>query len=134
MRLPHDGCKVTFMSSISPEFSARLKRLDPQQRMRVIVVLRTAGPPVGGGRRQSPAHRLAQIETMRCSAEQALKEIDGVLERFHGRRLSAEVNALGTVPVETTVAGVKALASSDQVKAVLENQPVALVEGQRPRS
>jgi len=132
MRLAPDGCKVGFMSSISPEFSARLKRLDPQQRMRVMVILRAADPPVERSRRQSSIQRKARIETIRGAAEHAVKEIDGILERFHGRRLSAEVSALGIVPVETTVAGVKALASSDQIKAVLEDQPVALVEGQRP--
>jgi len=115
------------MSSISSEFSARLKQLDPQQRMRVMVVLRAAGPAVERGRRQSSVQRRARIETIRDATEHAVKTIDGILERFHGRRLSAEVNALGIVPVETTVAGVKALASSDQIKAVLEDQPVALI-------
>ena len=52
--------------------------------------------------------------------------ISGVLELHGGRCLADAPDALGAVPVETTVAGIKALAASKHVKAILEDQPVSL--------
>ncbi len=48
--------------------------------------------------------------------EPVLAEVDKILERHNGRRLADEVDALGSVSVETTVAGIPALAASDYVK------------------
>jgi len=64
---------------------------------------------------------------MRSSASAALGEIDEILKRFNGRRLSEQPSALGTLAVETTVAGISALTESDHVKAILDDQPIALV-------
>jgi hypothetical protein len=55
-----------------------------------------------------------------------LGEIDGILERFDGKR-SADVNALGSIPAETTARGIAALAASEHVKAILEDQPISLL-------
>ena len=65
------------------------------------------------------------INAVRQSAETALPDIDEVLRRFDGKRLSNNVSALGSIPVETTPAGIKALATLDQVKTILEDQPVS---------
>ena len=50
------------------------------------------------------------------------------LERFDGKRL-ANVDALGCIPVEITASGVLALAASEHVKAILEDQPISLLAG-----
>ena len=113
-------------SKISREFTARLDRFGPQQKVRAIVLLRTKETGTATTQRRSRLNRQATIEAIRQSAEQALGEIDGILERFDGRRL-AEVNALGSIPVETTVRGIAALAASKHVKAILEDQPISLL-------
>jgi hypothetical protein len=56
-----------------------------------------------------------------------MMEIDRVLARFGGRGLAERVDALGGLPVETTPAGVRALAATEGVKAILENQTVSLL-------
>ena len=66
------------------------------------------------------------MEASRKSAERALTDIDAILKRHDGRRLARRPNALGSVPVETTAAGIKALASSRWVQAILEDQPISL--------
>ena len=93
-------------------------------------MVRTQSPGEGTGRRQIPADRHANIELIRKSAETVLPNIDGILERFDGKRL-ANVDTLGCVPIETTVAGIKALAASDHVKAILEDQPISLLSAAR---
>ena len=113
---------------ISPEFSARLARLRPKEKLRAAVLLNGAesnGKSVAA--RPTREERQAAIGKMRSSAGAALGDIDEILRRFNGRRLSAQPSALGTVAVETTAAGIAALTESDHVKAILEDQPIALV-------
>ena len=116
---------------ISREFSARLARLEPRQKVRAIVMLRTedAGTPMG--KRQSPVERKATVERIKQSAETILPAVDHILERFGGRRLAEQVNALGSIPVESTSAGIHALAASEHVKAILEDQSLSLPEDRR---
>jgi hypothetical protein len=110
---------------INTALKARLDRLEPQQTVPAIVLLGVGGVDGTSGRRQSPAERQAAIEAMRKSIEPALTEIDSVLERFGGRRMAAGVNALGAIPVETTAAGIAALAELEPVKAIFEDQPIS---------
>jgi len=50
--------------------------------------------------------------------------IDAILRDNGGRRLGDEPTALGTIAVETTANGVRALAESEHVAAILDDQPV----------
>lgn len=111
---------------ISAEFAARLDRLGPREKVQAIVLLRTGEIDDSSGRRQSRAERAATVEAMRRSAEQALAKVDGILERYDGQRLAESPDALASVPVEVTAAGIKALASSKWVEAVLEDQGIHL--------
>jgi hypothetical protein len=63
---------------------------------------------------------------MRSSARQVLADLDDVLERFDGQRFADEPDALGSIPIETTVAGIETLASCDWVRAIIEDQPIQL--------
>ena len=118
-------------AKISPAFSARLARLQPQQKIRAMVLLHVDVPGKLSGQRQSRAERQAMIERIRESVEPALTEIDDILDHYTGKRLAASVNALGAVPIETTAAGINALAASDRVKAVLEDQAISLLSTPR---
>jgi sorbitol-specific phosphotransferase system component IIA len=113
-------------NKISPQFAARLQHFGPKDKVRAIVLLDTGDVDVAPGRRQTDSERRATIEAMRCAAEQALDDIDGILAQFDGQRLAEHPDALGSVPVETTVAGITALASSERVRAILEDQSIHL--------
>jgi hypothetical protein len=136
---------------ISPEFATRLNRLEPQQKVRVMVLLQSdtsqldtsqstdSASPNSANRANSAAHsssthlgrqsrseRRARIQAVRNSSGQSLDSISRILQRFSGCLLATRPDALGAIPVEITVAGVKALATSEAVKAILEDQTVAL--------
>jgi hypothetical protein len=120
-------------SKISREFSRRLDRLQPRDKVRAIVMLRAEGNGGGaGGGRPSRAERQETAEEISQAAEAALPEIDQILKKFNGRRMAEHPNAVGAIPVETTVGGVIALADSDCVKTILEDQnilPIADLNG-----
>ena len=112
-------------SKISREFAVQLNRFRPQQKVRAVVMLHTKDAGETPARRQSRADRQAAVEAMRKSAEQALVEVDDILKRFDGKRLASSPDALGSIPIETTVAGITALTSFEYVKAILEDQPTS---------
>src|SRR5438105_771602 len=99
-------------AKISPNFRARLNHLEPTQKLRVIVFLRTPDN-APATRAATRAHRKALVERVRQAAKTALPDIDAILERFGAERLSQSVDALGSILVETTPAGIKALEGSE---------------------
>ncbi len=113
---------------ISREFSVRLGRLQPRDKVRAILLLRAEGPGaakcISDARRPTRAERQARAEATSRSAEAALPEIDQILKKFDGRRLADQPSAFGAVPVETTADGVIALAGSDCVTTILEDQNI----------
>jgi hypothetical protein len=113
---------------ISAGFKARLEHLGPQQKVRVVILLCTKDAEKVSGRRGVREDRQRVIEAIRKSAEQALMDIDSILQRFGGQRLATTPDALGSIPVEITAAGVTALATSEHVKAILEDQTIGRVE------
>lgn len=117
---------VSRSSKISRELAARLERYKPQQKVRAIVLLNVKREGVAAEKPRSRLNRQAAITTLRLSTAQALGEVDGILKRFDGKRL-AEVNAVGSIPVEMAAQGIFALAESQQVKAILEDQPISLL-------
>ena len=118
------GKKKGSKKKISSQFSARLARLGPGDKVHAFVLLRAGGTGSRSGKRQTRAEREAAVKASRKSAEQALPDIDKILKKHDGRRLARRPNALGSMPVETTAAGIKALARSRWVQAVLEDQPI----------
>jgi len=111
-------------AKISREFTARLDRLAPDQKVRAIVMLDIGAAKVTGGRR-ARGERAETVTAIRETTEAALPELDGTLRRFAGRRLAAHADALGCMPVEATAQGILALASLDHVQAILENQTIS---------
>jgi hypothetical protein len=101
--------------TISEVFRARLRRMKPDRTLRAIVRLRHEKPALARARAE-------QVRGVKRSARQGLSEIDSVLALFGGRRLNKEPDALGNVAIETTPAGIRALAEAEHVRAVLEDQ------------
>jgi 16S rRNA U1498 N3-methylase RsmE len=112
-------------SKISQEFQARLDRLNPEQKVRAIIILDTESAKVRPSQKQSQDNRKAAIEAIRQSAEQTLTDIDKILERFSGKRLGNHVDALGSISIEANVSGINALAALAHVKAILEDQALS---------
>jgi hypothetical protein len=115
------------IQKLSPEFAARLARLSPHQRIRAIVMLRTAETRRTGGRRQTRQERDAQIQAIAKSNESLLSKIDTILARHEGKRLSTKPDVLGCILVETTPAGIDVLAQSKHVQSIFEDQAISLV-------
>jgi hypothetical protein len=111
---------------ISGEFERRLARLSPTQKIKALVMVRRDGRTAGRVR-ASRAQRAERMKTIRGAVEKAVPEIDAILERHNGERLAHDVSPLGCVPVKTTAAGLKALAASKIVTAILEDQAVSLI-------
>jgi hypothetical protein len=118
---------TTQQTKISPEFVTRLASLTPDQKIRAIVMLQTGDAGVAISRRRASGQRDAVLRATRRQAEAALPDIDRVHDQFGGKRLSREVDALGGVSVETTVAGILGLTSLGRVKAVLEDQKISVI-------
>jgi hypothetical protein len=117
----------TSRGKISPQFAARLKQLGDDEKVRAVVLLITGSAGKSSGRRQSHDERQDAIEATRNAAKRALGDIDGILECFGGQRLAEQPDVLGSIPVEITAAGVNALAASEWVKLIVEDQSISLV-------
>ncbi len=110
--------------------TSRQKKVGPESSgiVRAVILLNTASSSEGDAhKRPDRSRRQTVIDEVRRSASQSLTEIDEILARFDGRRLSDTPTALGTIIVETNAEGIAALAKSEHVKAVLQDQPVSRV-------
>ena len=115
-----DGQKL----KISAEFARHLESLGPREKIRAIVMV---GPQQHNKNidRRTTSGRTTIIHAIRCSAEKVLPRIDTVLKRHQGRRLSESVDSLGSIAVETTAAGINALADLEPITVILEDQRLA---------
>ena len=109
---------------ISEAFASRLSRLKPRQMMRAIVLVEVPPAERDRTRRMTRGERQRATDTLREAAQSALVEVDEILEQFHGKRLEETASALGTILVESTAAGIQALAQSPKIKAVMEDQSI----------
>lgn len=121
---PESSDAKSLGSKISPEFRARLSRLDPQQKIRAIVLLETGQRNSLPVRRQTYAERQAAIAHIRSTTQHAMGELNTLLQGFDGHPLAKAPDALGSVPIELNVAGIAALATVSWVKAILEDQDI----------
>src|SRR5687768_1611093 len=108
-------------SKISPALRSRLKALNPADRVRAVILLALAAADPTP-RRRSRANRRASVAAARALGAEALAAVDKVLVAHGGSRLAGGANALGYVSVEVPAAAVDALAQSNHVKAILEDQ------------
>ena len=112
---------------ISPEFARRLDRLAPDAIARAIVLLDTGPAPPAAAGRVSKTERKEIAETIRTAATAAFAEVDRLLERSGGRRLAPSPDLFGSIPVEAPASALLALAGSDHIRALLEDQPLSLI-------
>lgn len=111
-------------SKISSDFAVRLHQRRPDALVPVIVVLSSPRPNGTLSRGDLKARRQELIREAQAFGNQILGDIDAILTRHGGRRLAEGVNAIGTIAIEATPEGIRALAELDRVKAILENQPI----------
>lgn len=108
---------------ISAEFASGLNELDPEQMVRAILLLRAQRPVVSHSR-QNRMERRAAMDEMRSSAEHMLDALDEILVQYDGHRQVEKPDVFGAIPIETTVEGIRALAKTEWVRAILEDQPI----------
>lgn len=110
---------------ISPEFEQHLSIRAPGSTVQAVLLISAPSKKTSSSRQDRIAKRGEVKDRLQAAADLALPEIDQVLARFGGRRLADSVDALGGLPVETTPAGIRALANNSGVQAILENQKVS---------
>ena len=115
-------------AKIGAEFDKRLTSLTPDTLVRAILVLGSNVQPKKTDRRLTREERQARIQALRYSAQASFATIDAILQRLGGSRLSHQPTALGTITVETNPAGIFALAATDEVQAILEDQPLERIQ------
>ncbi|ERT09261.1 putative dNA primase [Lyngbya aestuarii BL J] len=98
---------------ISSEFAARLSRMNSGEMIRVIVFLKTETQ----GTKKTP-QEVQQI------AENKLDNIRPILTKYKGELIGERPNVLGSIAIKITVAGVYALAESESVKMIVEDQAI----------
>lgn len=113
---------------MSAVFRKRLASLGPDGTVRAVIMLAGPGGSDKRTKRMSAGERKARIAARVRAAQCCLPDIDGVIETHGGRRLDEDVNAFGAIAVETTALGFEALASLENVKAILEDQPIHLIQ------
>ncbi len=112
---------------ISREFAARLEGRKSDEMVSAVVMLETEPATRRTGRRALRTQRKMLTEAMQRSVEAAADDIAEVLEKFGGRRLEHQLDTLGSLAVETTPAGIKALSECPRVRARLEDQSISLI-------
>ena len=112
---------------ISQEFATRLEHRKSNELLRAVVMLETATPTRGRGRRALRTQRKKLTEAMQHSVDAAAGDIAEILKKFGGRRLEHQLDTLGSLAVETTPAGIKALSECPRVRAILEDQSISLI-------
>lgn len=124
MAIAHEEEKKSPRAKVSPGFAARLEQLEPDEKVRAIIMLETGRARKALNGRPTKTTRRDAIKKTRQSVSEVLPDIDRILKRHKGKRLKSDINALGAVPVITTPAGINALTSSKHVKAIFEDQAI----------
>lgn len=119
---------ISPQSSLGPHLIRRLATLAPTESVRVIVALGERGDAELPAKRLTTEERNARIAATREVAMRAFDDIDAILRDNGGRRLGDRPTALGTITVEATAKGVHALANSQHVAAILDDQPVRRIQ------
>jgi hypothetical protein len=115
-------------TKISQEFATRLSQRKPDEPVRVVLMLSSAPAAADRGRRALKERRAELAEAARREVEEAEHDVDHVLEEYGGQRLTGgNLSTLGGLVVETTPAGVMALAQCPQVRVVMEDQTISLI-------
>lgn len=103
---------------ISERLIARVSEAARDQAFRVLLVL--AGMPVSNDR--SRATRQETIRLSKARGKALMPLIDELLATHGGKLLDSEPSALGTLSVETTADGVRALTKLPQIHSIIEDQ------------
>jgi len=112
---------------LSPQFASRISNLGRREKIRAIILVKADGEAIHEPSGQIRTRSRGAVNAVNGAFSKALSEVDGILKRHSGQRISASPNALGSIVVETTPAGVLALADSEHVRAIFEDQRITQV-------
>ncbi len=114
-------------AKISFEFAKRIEGFGKHDLVRAIVTLAIPAAGTPDVARNRRARRNEVIAKRRDPSKTSLDALDAALALHGGKRLGG-TTLLGTVPVETTPAGIDALAALDSVRSIMEDQPITLID------
>ncbi len=121
--------KIKYLrSKVSPEFASRLNNYNSKKKIRVIVLLNKKEEGEIRNQQNSFSKRQKFIKTTHNSDKQALKEIEHIIKMFGGRKIEKHPNLLGSMSIEIKASGIKALAASNWIKAIFEDQMIRLIQ------
>lgn len=113
---------------ISDEFADRLAALPPNCQVRAVVLPAPYLVRGSHGARVQGEERQAMLREARTRTEETFAEIDQILAKVGGKRLTGVGNALGFIVVETCPDGITAIADLGWVGTVLEDQAIHPVD------
>jgi hypothetical protein len=114
-------------AKVSPNLVSKIDLLPHGAIVRAILLIDNHDdlPSTSGNKMRYPRRSLTAAVSR--SQKGVLTKLDGILKQYGGQRLSERPNILGGIVVETTSAGVLALADSKYVRAIFEDQPIVHV-------
>lgn len=115
------------MTKISDTYQKHLDALPPSKFSRAIIFLKPEANAHGQGR-PTAEDRFASLEFSRQRTEAAWEEVDDILDRYGGKRLSSRLGALNGILVEATPPAIRALGELEEVQSILEDQQVTYFE------
>jgi hypothetical protein len=118
-------------AKISHEFAKRLAALPPDRQVRAIVLPAPYLVSSNGARVQGE-ERQARLREARTRTEETFADVDKVLAKTGGKRLTECGNALSFIVVETCRRGIAALAELGWVGTVIEDQAIRPVHQVEP--
>ena len=116
------------MDKIDPGFLNRINSLPANQIIHAILILSDETEYKQPETKQTKQERKEIMDFVLKSGKKAMQEINSILQAYGGTKLASSPNALGCISIASTGAGIKALACLDKVKAVMEDQPVYLID------
>ncbi len=111
---------------IGASLRATLRRAPSGKLLQVVVMVDL--PPVEAlaDRSAIRARRKRIAAQAKAATREISGELDGLLKQFGGQRFEMDAGAIGAIALETTSRGIRAIAALDDVKAVVEDQPLQL--------
>ena len=118
---------MTADEKISPEFRERLDALEDDETMCVLVTL--APPELAGTSRRKRRHRKRIIAEVDVYTTSTLDELRSLIDESGGEILGVS-RPLSIITLQAGRSLIEKLADSDQVAAIIENQPIRGIDSE----
>ena len=108
-------------NALSQDLAAKLDRMRATDRLTLIVV---AACDHADAKPRGQVGRNQRLYAQRQAALAVMPQVARVLGKHGGTLMQTEPSALGTIVVEASPAGARAIADLPEIEAVMEDQPI----------